>query len=236
MNINQFMELNGFAPGSISIDKKSVEVHAGGLGSGCNPSVGTCGRPATGEQYHGTSITAVKSILKTGIKPTDTTLGYKAAFATNSFDLAFSYGVGAAAKAGKTKGAVIAIAVIKDPKSAGMTMMEGKNNVAISQGGIKPQFIDRIEIYNWNARKGDKPIKVMRAQANELSNKAYVVLLFSPTNTIHAGGPGSGRHKTGRKQKDAGRQARGLASYNPSTQAKQQQAINNEKSLAKAIP
>jgi hypothetical protein len=53
---------------------------------------------------------------------------------------------------------------------------------------------------------------------------------------IEAGGPGSGRHKTGRKQKDKGRQARALSSYIPATKEKLAQATKNEKDLAKLIP
>lgn len=54
-------------------------------------------------------------------------------------------------------------------------------------------------------------------------------------NNILAGGPGSGRHKTGRKEKDKGRQSRALSTYKPATVEKQRQAENNEKKLANAL-
>lgn len=155
-------------------------IQAGGPGSGRHPE---------GEQFHGTAVKTIKSILKNGILPTDATLGYKAAFVTNSKDLAFSYGVGAAARAGKLKGAVVAIAVIKDPVKAGITMVDGKSNLSVSKDGIKPEFIDRVEVYNWDAKKGDAPVKVIRASSSS-GNNAYITLLIH--SDIKAGGPGSG--------------------------------------------
>jgi|SRR5882724_4507850 len=45
----------------------TIDVYAGGQGSGCNPSAGTCGRHKT--FYHGTSSRHVSGILKKGILP-----------------------------------------------------------------------------------------------------------------------------------------------------------------------
>jgi hypothetical protein len=58
------------------------------------------------------------------------------------------------------------------------------------------------------------------------------------TNYLEAGGPGSGRHKTGRKEKvkDPGRKARALETYVPSNAASQLKATINEKKLANALP
>jgi hypothetical protein len=63
-----------------------------------------------------------------------------------------------------------------------------------------------------------------------------LVKLNSNGRLVYAGGPGSGRHKTGRKQKDEGRKSRALASYIPATKEKLAQATNNERNLAKVIP
>jgi hypothetical protein len=56
--------------------------------------------------------------------------------------------------------------------------------------------------------------------------------------SLKAGGPGSGRHKTGRKEKvkDPGRKARALETYVPSNAASQLKATINEKKLANALP
>jgi hypothetical protein len=57
-------------------------------------------------------------------------------------------------------------------------------------------------------------------------------------NLVYGGGPGSGRHKTGRKErvKDSGRQSRAFESYVPSNAASQLKATMNEKKLANALP
>jgi len=102
----------------------------------------------------------------------------------------------------------------------------------------KGEALEPIEVYHKDGKiqieDGDHRAAAAR-QEGEKHILAWVAHGGRKT-TIKAGGPGSGRHKTGRKQKDAGRQSRGLASYNPATKAKLDKAIDNEKALAKAIP
>ena len=64
----------------------TLSLQAGGVGSGCNPSVGKCGRPPS-DLYHGTSMEAIKKIMKEGLKPTGGRL-----FMTRDLGEAKSYG------------------------------------------------------------------------------------------------------------------------------------------------
>jgi hypothetical protein len=62
--------------------------------------------------------------------------------------------------------------------------------------------------------------------------------LVAKASAIHAGGPGSGRHPYGRKEKpvkDKTKQKKAIDSYVPLTKAVFDMAVANEKALAKAI-
>ena len=140
---------------------------------------GSSGESKLGEQYHGTSVAIAKIIMKEGIKTTDKSLGYKAAFASNSKDLAFVYGSKAAMKEGKFKGATVAIAVIESPEAAGLSRLA--SNVTISKDTIAAKYITRVEIYAHDAKRGDPPVKVIHnksRKADDDEDLAYVTLLI----------------------------------------------------------
>lgn len=111
------------------------------------------------EHYHGTAVSNVDSILKHGIKATDSSTGVKSAYVSTGKDLAFSYGAGAASAKGDDK---VAIVVIKSGKEAGLFNPKGASNLAYYPGTISPKNIDRIEIYSSMAKKGDKPLQVIK--------------------------------------------------------------------------
>ncbi len=112
----------------------------------------------SGEFYHGTAAKNAESILEHGIKPTDKTLGFKAAFVGQNKNLAFSYGAGSAATHSDNE---VAMVVVKDPGSKGLLSPKGARNIAYHPEGIKPEHIDRIEIYRQNAGKDEAPLRTL---------------------------------------------------------------------------
>lgn len=87
--------------------------------------------------------------------------------------------------------------------------------------------------YVADSYKGDYEKSYIKNEAPKTFN--LIMKVTGNRTDVKAGGPGSGRHPYGRKEKDKGRQAKALASYNPSNRAKQVQAENNEKALAKVV-
>jgi hypothetical protein len=116
-------------------------------------------RAAAGEYYHGTSATNVDSILKNGIKPTDKTLGVKAAFVGQNKNLALSYGGGSAAANNSDD---IAMVVVKHDGKGDLYSPKGATNIGYNPNGIRPEQIDRIEYYKRGGGKDEKPFKVVR--------------------------------------------------------------------------
>jgi phage gp29-like protein len=121
---------------------------------------------AAGEYYHGTSPEAAEKILKEGIKPTDKTYGYKAAFVGQNKGLAQSYGAGASAASGSKEVAVI---VVKHDGKDGLYSRKDSPNVGFNPNGIKPEQIDRVEYYRADGGKDEKPIRIVRPGKMEAS-------------------------------------------------------------------
>jgi len=112
-----------------------------------------------GEHFHGTTIGAVSSILKGGIKPTDESFGkkLKTVWAAPTDNLAHVYASGHAAEKGDKHYAMV---VLKDGKGAGMKNFGGNKSAAYSFNTVPPEHIDRVEIYKVGG--GNKPVATIR--------------------------------------------------------------------------
>jgi phage gp29-like protein len=152
----------------VTINGAHILIKDGVITKGPDRMVGSTVAEA-GEYYHATSAKAAAGILKTGIKPTDKTLGFKAAFVGKNKDLAFAYGAGAAARDDDNE---VAVLVVKDASKAGMFTPKGAKGLAYKPGTIKPEHFDRVEYYRKDAGKNEAPLRVVHLNKSEISNEA----------------------------------------------------------------
>jgi hypothetical protein len=133
----------------------TVEIRAGGAGSGCNPAAGHCGRPKF--VYHGTTVENAKKILRTGLKPSKNMLGENGVSTTESVRTALNYAYNLAK--GKKPNEVAVVVVHNHPKS-GLEKAGARGGAGhwFSKGAVDRKYVKGVHIYKSMERAYPDPM------------------------------------------------------------------------------
>lgn len=162
----------------------NIIIFAGGVGSGCNPAVGKCGRTIT--LYHGTTEPVAHSIVKNGLKPGRSNWevasshyhGRGKIYLARSVETAHYFGQEASdpgGEKGNKKYGVVRVEVPLDVYKKMQPDPENKKDWLRYKGALPANMVTHVGIYKpGHGGMDSKVVKMLKGDENNIENNKIV--------------------------------------------------------------